>query len=152
MRERLTTSELLDRLLLIAIQDGADRFLFRALEGTPFCHEFTAWVRGERFELVPPPEDDVEALPAELARREGLSLPPPDNCAQRVRPDIEIGSFQFPIAGGAVAMCYRVQCGSSGVAELEIRVAPAAQWADAARARLEELSRPSYEESIRSAV
>ncbi len=147
MPRRQTTEQLLRHFLLLAVQDGADRYFFRVIDRSS-C-ELIAWVCGEKLELVPPFMDDLQLLPAELARLEtpvfrcwhGLT-----RWFHRARSGVQSGRFRYPIGTGVVRVEYRVRWRDWAVVELEVIVGTASELGDAARARLAELNPPHGEE------
>jgi hypothetical protein len=130
MAKRMGAVELLHRFLLLAVQDGADKYVFRQPDESS-C-ELTAWIRGEKLELVPPFVDDLQAFPAELARL-AASAYRWWHCLARWIPwprfGHQSGRFRYPVGSGTVLVQYRVRWCDSIVTELEVIFGPAVELA-----------------------
>jgi hypothetical protein len=139
----MTPAEMLRRLLLLAVQDGAERYLFRPVDG--YDCELVAWVGGEPFEFVPPPTEDLQAFPKELAR---LEAPVGRRCRLarwfgRLRSGVQSGAFRYAVGRGSVRVGYRVRWRKRVVSELELTFGPAPELAEVARQELCSMSPPS---------
>jgi hypothetical protein len=134
---------MLRRLLLMAVQDGAERYLFRPAD--EYDCELIAWVGGEPFEFVPPPTEGLQAFPKELARLEA----PVGRCCRlarwfgRLRSGVQSGAFRYPVGPGSVRVEYRVRWRKGVVSQLELTFSPAPELAEEARQELSSMSPPS---------
>ncbi len=112
-----TPEQFLHRLFLLAVQDGAERVVCRPTEGHG-CG-MAQRIAGQSYDMVPPPLDLLQQLPAALAWmgrnqmrwfwRLGLLVRRPRH-----------GRFQFPIGSGSVLIAYHTHWETGRVAELEI--------------------------------
>jgi hypothetical protein len=142
-KKRMNSAQLLHNFLLIAVRDRADKLVFRLFD-TSGC-EWTAWILGEKLEIVPPEMKDFQAFPAELARLEVCgcqwwrSL---NRWILRACWGLQSGRFSFPIGNAAVLVQYRAQWCNGRVAELEIIFGLAPGLSEAAQAKLLEMNPP----------
>jgi hypothetical protein len=128
--------------LLLAIRDGSDRVVFRPIDEYS-CEEF-AWTAGEQQPMIPPSLDDLQALPAELARLETSGVRWLRRLTRWFRRSWW-GSFEYPVGPGVVPVAYRVHWAAGRVAELDITIGRVPELAGAAQAGLLALFPPDLD-------